>query len=92
MTDHAEVLVVGALEKDKTSANYGEFDARLERTRRYQIAGGVVLGVGVGVLAGGIVRWAVLASREKKNGGAKHGAFAPMFGRATAGVVFTRRF
>lgn len=82
------LLVAGAIEKDKSSANYGEFDQRLKRSRRFQIAGGVVLGVGVGVLVGGIARWAVLGSREKK----KNGSVSAMLGRGTAGVVFTRRF
>ncbi len=82
------LLVAGAVEKDKDAANYGEFDERLKRARRFQIAGGVVLGVGVGVLVGGIARWAVLGRREKK----KNGTVSAMFGRGTAGVVFTRRF
>jgi tetratricopeptide (TPR) repeat protein len=81
------LLVAGAVEKDKSSANYGEFDERQKRAQRFQIAGGVVLGVGVGVLVGGIARWAVLRKREKKNGNV-----SAMIGRGVAGVVFTRRF
>jgi tetratricopeptide (TPR) repeat protein len=82
------LLVASALEKDKNSANYGEFDARQKRVRTFQISGAVVLGVGVGLLAGGIVRWAVLGRREKK----KNTNVSAMLGRGTAGVVFTGRF
>ncbi|MBC8072279.1 MAG: hypothetical protein IAG13_28415 [Deltaproteobacteria bacterium] len=84
------LLVASAIERDKgeSAANYGEFDERQQRTRNYQIAGGVVLGVGVGLLAGGIARWAVLGTRAKKS----KGNVSAMFGRGSAGLVFTRRF
>lgn len=82
------VLAAGIVEKNKAPATYGEFDTQQARARRMQIAGGVVLGVGAAVLVGGIVRFAILGSRAKK----QRNGITAMLGRETVGVVLSGRF
>lgn len=82
------VLVAGIVEKKKSLENYGEFDKRHVPARNMQIAGGVVLGVGAAVLVGGIVRFAVLGSRAKK----QRNGVAAMLSRGTVGVALSGRF
>jgi tetratricopeptide (TPR) repeat protein len=82
------VLVAGIVEKKKGSDTYGEFDDRQARARNMQIAGGVVLGVGAALLVGGIVRFAILGSRAKKQ---KRGV-AAFYAPGGGGLVLTGRF
>lgn len=82
------VLVAGIVEKQKGSGTYGEFDDRQAKARNMQIAGGVVLGVGAAVLLGGIVRFAILGSRAKKQKNVASAFFTP----GGAGVALTGRF
>ncbi len=82
------VLVAGIVEKKKASDTYGEFDDRQARARNMQIAGGVVLGVGAAVLVGGIVRFAILGARAKKQKNGVAGFYTPGGG----GLVLTGRF
>jgi tetratricopeptide (TPR) repeat protein len=82
------VLAAGLIQKKKSLENYGEYDERHVPARNMTIAGGVVLGVGAAVLIGGIVRFAVLGSRAKKQ---RNGVSA-MLGRDSAGLVFHGRF
>lgn len=85
------VLVASAVRNGKAPAGetYGEFDARQQQVQTLRIAGGVVLGVGVPLLVGGIVRWAILASREKK---ARKAEVSASFDGRSVGLVLTGRF
>ncbi len=83
------VLAVASVEDGKSAPNYGAFDDKLTKVRNLVIGGGVVLGVGVGVLAGGIARWMILRGRETKSNGA---GVSAMIGRGTLGLSLTRRF
>jgi tetratricopeptide (TPR) repeat protein len=82
------VLAAGLVEKNKASSTYGEFDDRQARARNLIIAGPAVLGVGAAVLVGGIVRFAILGSRAKKQ---KNGVSA-YASPTSAGLVFSGRF
>jgi tetratricopeptide (TPR) repeat protein len=82
------VLAAGLVEKKKASETYGEFDDRQARARTMTIAGSVVLGVGAAVLVGGIVRFAIVGSRAKKQNSSVSALLSPN----TAGVVFSGRF
>ncbi len=83
------VLVAASIDNNRPSTDYGVFDDRQQRVRRFQIGGGVALGVGVGLLAGGIARWMLLRNREKRQGDTQVSA---MLGRGTVGLTLGRRF
>lgn len=83
------VFVAGSIEGGKPTDTYGAYDDQLAEVRKLYIGGGVALGLGVGLLAGGIARWMVLRSREQKGGDTQVSA---MLGRGTMGLSLTRRF
>lgn len=83
------VFVAGSIEGGKPTDTYGAYDDQLAEVRKLYIGGGVALGLGVGLLAGGIARWMVLRNREQKGGDTQVSA---MLGRGTMGLSLTRRF
>lgn len=87
----AGAVMVGAaaVEDGKGAQTYGEFDDQQKKVRTFAIAGGVALGVGVGLLAGGIARWMVLRGRENRDTDAK---VSVAFGSRSFGLSLTRRF
>jgi len=82
------VLAAGIVQKKKAMENYGEFDKRQGPARNMQIAGAVVLGVGAAVLVGGIVRFAVLGARAKKQRTSVDAMLAP----GIAGIRLSGKF
>jgi len=81
------VLVAGLVEKKKSSETYGEFDDRQARARNLTIAGAVVIPIGVGLLAGGIVRLALVRRANKRNT-----SVSALLWPGSAGIVFSGRF
>jgi tetratricopeptide (TPR) repeat protein len=85
----AGVIGAAVVENGKSTQTYGEFDEQQKRVRTLSIAGGVTIGVGVGLLVGGIARWMVLRSRENRDSDAKLSFAATP---RSFGVSLTRRF
>jgi len=83
------VFVAGSIEGGKPTDTYGAYDDQLAEVRKLYIGGGVALGLGVGLLAGGVARWMVLRNRERKGGDTQVSA---LLGRGTMGLSLTRRF
>ncbi len=85
------LVAIAAKEHGELDAaeNYGKYDEGLATVRKFSIGGGVALGVGVGLLAGGIARWMILRKRERAGGDTQVSA---MLGRGTIGLTLGRRF
>jgi hypothetical protein len=87
------VLVTAAVLSPGSAPDYGTFDERRQLRPTLLLAGGLTMGVGALVGAGGAVRWAFVA---KKNKGAVPEAarlkVAPWLDPRRTGVVLTGRF
>lgn len=81
-------LLAGSWSWLERADNYGEYDHRANKLRGFQIGGGILLAVGVGAIAGGAARLALLKKRE----GARTGGTSAMLGPGLVGLQFTRRF
>jgi tetratricopeptide (TPR) repeat protein len=88
------LLVAGSLQQkrldadqDEMMVNYGEFDDRQRGIRNLRIAGGVAAGVGAGLLIGGIIRWAIVGTRN-----ADTPAVGFILDRDLAGLTLSGRF
>lgn len=83
------IVSAAVVEDGKGAQTYGQFDTQQKKVRTLAIAGGVAMGVGVGLLAGGIARWMVLRGRETRDTDTKV-SFA--FDSRSFGLGLTRRF
>lgn len=75
-------------ENSKQPEQYDEFAAKGERVRKLQVQGGVILGVGGALLLTGVIRYAVLGARGRRN----KTAFTPVLGPRFTGASLTGRF
>ncbi len=62
----AGVLIAAQVQSSQQAPTYGMFAEQSDRIATMRIAGGVVLGVGAALLIGGVVRWAVLGTKQKR--------------------------
>ena len=85
------LFAVASQESGKLDAadNYGKFDEQLATVRKFSIGGGIAVGVGAALLAGGIARWMIVRKRERAGGDT---AVSAMLGRGMLGVSIGRRF
>lgn len=73
------------------ASDYGAFEDERVQQRQLRIRGSVILGVGGVLVLGGIVRYALVARKLRKEDGVS--AFvAPALGRRSAGLTVTGRF
>jgi hypothetical protein len=83
------LLVASAVEFRREPVDYGGYDAQLSRVRRLRLAGGVTLGAGGAVLLGGVIRWAVLGSRERRS---KPSTVGVLYDGELTGLSWSGRF
>lgn len=67
----AGVLIAAQVQSNQQAPTYGMFAQQSDQISTMRIAGGVVLGVGAALLIGGVVRWAVVGTRNKRRGGSR---------------------
>lgn len=80
-------LVEASRENKKQPMVYEDFEAKAERVQTLRIQGGVITGVGGALLLGGIIRYAVLGAREKRDM-----AFTPVASPRFTGLTLQGRF
>ncbi len=81
-------LSEAARENAEQPERYDEFEAKGQRVQDLQVRGGIILGIGGALVLTGVIRYAVLASRNRR---AKV-AFSPSLAPRWAGVSVQGRF
>lgn len=81
------LLIGGAVLKERGPATYAETQTHEQRVRSLSISGGVVMGVGATLLLVGVIRYGILARRERADLGV-----VPTFDGRTAGALIVGRF
>jgi len=88
------VLISAAVLDPDSAGDYGSFDERRQLRPKLLLAGGITAGVGALVGAGGAVRWALLAKKDKQKAAstAARMELGPWLDREHAGVWLKGRF
>lgn len=89
------VLITAAVLDPSAADDYGTFADRRRLRPKLLLAGGLTAGIGALVGAGGAVRWALLAKKQKQEKAVPADArlrVGPWLDRQNAGVVLTGRF
>jgi hypothetical protein len=69
----AGVLIAAQVQNSQQAPTYGMFAEQSDQIETMRIAGGVVLGIGAALLIGGVVRWAVVGSKQKRRSALRFG-------------------
>ncbi|MCX4244815.1 hypothetical protein [Paraliomyxa miuraensis] len=89
------LLIVSATIHPEDEPLYGDFEKARARQQTMLLAGGITLGAGVLVAAGGAVRWVLVAKKNKKaqtTPAAARVQMGPWLDPRRAGVVLRARF
>ena len=87
------VLISAAVLDPVAAGDYGTFDERRRLRPKLLLAGGITLGVGALLGAGGAVRWVLLAKKNKDTApAAARMELGPWLDRQNAGFVLRGRF
>lgn len=87
------VLITAAVLDPDAAGDYGTFDERRRLRPKLLLAGGLTAGIGALIGAGGAVRWALLAKKNKDTAPASaRFELGPWLDRRRAGVVLRARF
>ena len=81
------LLAASYVDENNPCGTYGCFDEQLARVNRVRIAGAVVTGVGGALLIGGVVRWVVVARKQRRSA-----SVVPAVGPRFTGVTVSGRF
>ena len=81
------LLAASYVDENNPCGTYGCFDEQLARVNRVRIAGAVVTGVGGALLIGGVVRWVVVARKQRRSA-----SVVPTVGPRFTGVTVSGRF
>ena len=81
------LIAASYVDENNPCGTYGCFDEQLERIDRVRIAGAVVTGVGGALLIGGVVRWVVVARKQRRSA-----SVVPAVGPRFTGVTVSGRF
>ncbi len=83
------LLIASEVLRGQDPSTYQDVEDRVKQVNRLRLAGGLTLGLGAAVLTAGIIRWSVLAVRNK-NTATLH--LAPTWSATTAGAALSGQF